>query len=650
MPAALLSVAETAALLEIGERAVRKNALAGKYGTLTYEESTRGGGAAGKAIRISLDSLPVHYQAKYIEEHSLGEPAAPPPADYDAAPAWARQRACQIRTILSAYEQYLADKDGAKTRLTADFVREWNWSHPEDPVSRTTLLRWQGEYRRSGLAGLVPQYGQTKGRHFTISGELLTEFIRMLKRKTKIADCHYILKTLAAKNGEPCPSAATLRRIAAELPMAVLVAIQDGKKAFYNKVQTFTRRDPESVNAGQVFVGDHRKFDFFILSPRGTWVRPWVTAWMDMRSGKLVGWLITFSPNTDTIMAAFAEAALDPAIGLPREIYIDNGRDYCNERFAGRGWRERMKATLEAEGTRVVPMMEHLGIIAHFAIPENARAKTIERVAFGNMSNWFDRWFDTYCGHNSAHKPETLNDKLKGNANKIKYNVTIEQLAEIFDGYARNVYNKRPSERGRGRQGECPDETFVRTRLPVRQTTVAALQHFLQRQTGRYRVGRAGITFRGREYYSPDMVLHKGKDLTISIRPNEPDAIYVFDLDDRPLFRAEAPEAVDALRATPEQMHAEGSRKKAEWEAVKAHPAYQAAQSGPAMNMADIVALFKEAPKAPDPKPTTVTEMAPAPAALRDAMRFDAARATGTAGMSVFEMVANVKIERRKGD
>ena len=144
MPAALLSVAETAALLEIGERAVRKNALAGKYGPLTYEESTRGGGAAGKAIRISLDALPVHYRAKYIEEHGLGEPAAPPPADYDTAPAWARQRACQIRTILSAYEQYLADQDGAKTRLTADFVREWNWSHPEDPVSRTTLLRGQG--------------------------------------------------------------------------------------------------------------------------------------------------------------------------------------------------------------------------------------------------------------------------------------------------------------------------------------------------------------------------------------------------------------------------------------------------------------------------------------------------------------------------
>ena len=67
--------------------------------------------------------------------------------------------------------------------------------------------------------------------------------------------------------------------------------------------------------------------------------------------------------------------------------------------------------------------------------------------------------------------------------------------------------------------------------------------------------------------------------------------------------------------------------------------------------MADLIDLYKQfGPKSADPKPTTVTEMVPAPVALRDAMRFDAARATGTDGMSVFEMVAGVKIESRKGD
>jgi transposase len=652
MSEALLTVAETAELLEISERAVRKNALAGKYGELRYVESSSGGGRGGKAIRLSLDALPESYRAKYIEEHGIGikEETVKKTSPYEEAPAWAREKANRNYAILDAYEAYLL-QPGKKTELTQAFVRKWNLAHPDETVSKSTLYDWKKDYKTQGLSALLPQYGQNKGKYFAISDVLLTEFIRLLKRKPKIADCRRILEVKAAEIGEVCPSDDTLRRIAKQLPMAVLVAIQEGKKAFYNKCQTFTRRDPESIRAGQVFVGDHRKFDFFILGPNKTWVRPWVTAWMDMRSGKLVGWVVTFKPNSETILAAFAEAALDPAIGLPREIYIDNGNDYCSEFFAGRGFREKQKAAHDADKQRVVPMMERLGIITHRGIPENARAKTIERVAFGNMSNWFDPYMATYCGRNAAQKPETLNDKLKGEANKARYNMTMEELAKIFDGYVRHIYNKRPSERGKGREGECPDETFIRTRLPVRQTTEAIMQHFLQKQTGRYRVGRNGITFRGREYYSPDMTLHKGKDLLISCRQNDPNTIYVYDLDERPLFTATTPEAYDATKATSDQLHKEGSRKKAEWEAVKEHWAYQAAESGDAPSMAEIVELFRQfGPKSPDPTPTTVTEMVPVPEELREAIRYNAAaRATGTDGINVFEMVHGTKIESRRG-
>lgn len=650
MPETLLTVVETAELLEISERAVRKNALAGKYGQLRYIDSTTGG-RGGKMLQISLDALPESYQAKYIEEHGLGtnEETAKTATPYEQAPAWAREKAHRNHTILNAFETYLL-RPGKKTELTEQFVQEWNLEHPDETISKTTLYRWKKGYQTDGLSALLPQHGQNNGKHFAISDELLTEFIRLLKKNIKIAECHRILSLIAFKNGDTCPSDDTLRRIAKELPAAVLVAIQEGKKAFYNKVQTFTRRDPESIRAGQVFVGDHRKFDFFILGPRNTWVRPWVTAWMDMRSGKLVGWVVTLNPNTDTIMSTFAEAALDPAIGLPREVYLDNGRDYCNARFAGRGFREK-KAALDADKQRVVPMLERLGIITHFAIPENARAKNIERVAFLNMSNWFCPHMDTYCGRNTAQKPDDLADKLKGDANKARYNVTLEELTEIFNGYVRDIYNKRPSERGKGRQGECPDETFIRTRLPVRQTTEAVLQHFLQKRTGRFRIGRNGITFQGREYYSPDMILHKGKDVVISCRQNDTNTIYVYDLDERPLFAATALGSIDAVNADGEAMHAEGARKKAEWEAVKAHPAWQAAQSGDAPSMAEIVELFREyGPKSPDPKPTAVTEMVPVPAELREAIRYNNSLATGTDGMSVFEMVHGTKIERRKGE
>lgn len=661
MAESFLTVTEAAKLLEVTEQAVRKNTLLGKYGTPHYVESDGGGGLKGRALRISLDALPRAYQLKYLEQHGLSSDRVAVNA-YEQAPEWARQRANQNQSILTAYETYLEGQPGKVGQLTDQFISEWNQEHPEEAVSRPTLYRWKRGFLKDGISALLPRYGSKTAAG--LDEELWAEFMRLLKQNIKISECHRILELLAKQKGVSCPSDDTLRRMVRQLPEAVRVAIQEGKKAFYNKCQTYTRRDPESIRAGQIFVGDHRKFDFFILGPNGTWVRPWVTAWLDMRSGKLVSWLVTFNPCTDTIMSTFAEAALNPAIGLPREIYIDNGRDYCNGRFAGRGFRDRKAVKKEAEkvlkeeGQRAVPMLERLGVVVHFAIPENARAKTIERVAFLNMSNWFDPHFETYCGRNSASRPEALGDKLKKSKKGTTepcYNVSLEELTQVFDGYVTRIYNKRVSERGRGRAGECPDETFMRTRLPVRRTSEAVLQHFLQKRTGVFKIGRNGITYQGREYYSPDAILYKGRSAIISARQNDPDRIFVFDLDERPLFVAKAVESISATAATPDQMHDEGARKSAEWAAITSHPAYVAANSGPAISMGDIVKLFSDyGPQAPDVKPTNVTEILPPPESLRDALRFNTAqqRATGTDGMdgmSVFELMSGTKIIPRKG-
>ena len=53
----LLSVKEAAELLSIGERAVRKNAMAGRYGELRFIEGTRGG-KSGRVTMIRLSALP----------------------------------------------------------------------------------------------------------------------------------------------------------------------------------------------------------------------------------------------------------------------------------------------------------------------------------------------------------------------------------------------------------------------------------------------------------------------------------------------------------------------------------------------------------------------------------------------------------------
>lgn len=645
-----LDVSTVASLIGVTERTIQKNVVLGKYNGVTYSDDISRGGNGGKSFMIPFASIPEPFQLKYLEEQGIFEEKATG-SEYDNAPDWAREKANKIYTILEAMDKFILSRTNmSKGKALVEFVALWNREHEQQQVSRSSLLAWKKQFDEGGISALLPRYGQRSGSR-QISEYLMTEFCKLLKKKLKIAECHRVLEALAAQSGEYCPSARTLQRIANDIPEAVLVALQDGRKAFYNKCQTFTRRDPESIAARQVYVGDHRKFDFFIRSPRGTWVRPWVTAWMDMRSGKLVGWMVTLNPNTETITETFANAALDPAIGLPREIYIDNGRDYCNARFAGRGFREK-KETLKKERERVIPMMERLGITVHFAIPENARAKNIERVAFLNMSNWFCPYFDTYCGRNSAARPEELTGKLK--SKDPTYDMTLDELKAIFDTYVSKVYNKRISQ-GKGRVGECPDETFERTGLPVRLVDKSVLVHFMQKRVTRYKIGRNGITLKGQEYYHPDVILYKGREVIIAQRESEPNVVQIFDLNEVPLFEAKLVVTIDAAKATKEDFAIEGKRKGAEFKRVKEHPVYKKATSGNDMKVGEIMNLLAKTggSQAPDPTPTKVIELVPTPPELHEAIRYNKMyeqRATGTEGrpQSIFEQVAGVKVIPRK--
>lgn len=383
----LLTVKEAAELLAIGERAVRKNAMAGRYGELHYRDGVRCQG--GKMIMIRLAALPEAVQSAYLRQHNIiEEPERPVVSAYDRADADARAAANERYRTLKEYEAYIA-APGKRTELTRAFLRDWNAAHPDAQLSQSTLYNWQAKHRADGLSGLLPQYGKRKGeRRIEAPAWEFFQVQYLQQSRPSVGDCYILLARKAKVEGWTIPSRATIARMVKEdIPEAVRTLRRFGDKKYMDDIQTFTRRDPESIRAGEVFVGDHHVLDVFVnvgTIEKPKWARPWMTAWLDMRSRKFVGWTINLSPCTDEIIAAFANAALDPAIGLPRHIYIDNGRDYCSAKFAGRGHRgnpltEEDKETLIAEGKMARSLMDRLDIKTHWAIVENARAKVIER-------------------------------------------------------------------------------------------------------------------------------------------------------------------------------------------------------------------------------------------------------------------------------
>lgn len=647
----LLTVKEAAELLTIGERAVRKNAMAGRYGELAFVDGARGG-KSGRMTMIRLAALPEAVQSAYLRQHNIiEEPERPVASTYDRADADARAAANERYRTLKEYEAYIATP-GKRTELTRAFLRDWNAAHPDAQLSQSTLYNWQAKHRADGLSGLLPQYGKRKGeRRIDAPAWEFFQVQYLQQSRPSVGDCYILLARKAKIEGWTIPSRATIARMVKEdIPEAVRTLRRFGDKKYMDDIQTFTRRDPESIRAGEVFVGDHHILDVFInvgTIEKPKWARPWMTAWLDMRSRKFVGWTVNLSPCTDEIIAAFANAALDPAIGLPRHIYIDNGRDYCSAKFAGRGHRgnpltEEDKEALIAEGKMARSLMDRLDIKTHWAIVENARAKVIER-AFKEVVERFSKAFPLYCGRNQDERPDVLEERMK---NPKKYAMNLAEFRVIFDDWIRTVFNKTVSQ-GAGRAGECPDETYMRTRLPVRTADADVMRLYFMRSTNPFRIGRNGITFRKAEYYHPDMALLKGKRVYVRYRDEDPEHIWLYDTDDRYLGEAERISALPAIAATAEELDAEQARKARERKAVVAHPSYQAAKSAQPLTPADITELYRVCGgSAADVKPSKVVELIALPKTGKESVQ--AMQATGTDDVNPFAIMAKAKIEKRR--
>ena len=145
--------------------------------------------------------------------------------------------------------------------------------------------------------------------------------------------------------------------------------------------------------------------------PSWQWVRPWLTAWTDMRSRTLVGWHVNTGGNQTTIMRALRRGV--DSYGPPESVKIDNGRDYDSEMWTGTTKAKRRKSLKAGyiDETMVTGLYGMLGISVSFSIPYHPQSKPIERF-FHTVDIQFTKTFDTYCGKDHARKPTALKNTL----------------------------------------------------------------------------------------------------------------------------------------------------------------------------------------------------------------------------------------------
>jgi putative transposase len=205
-----------------------------------------------------------------------------------------------------------------------------------------------------------------------------------------------------SKGWAPLPYTKTvIRRFNATVPRHVAVLRKHGPEGLARLTPALERTRAHFV-AGQAVVADGHRWDIAIWDEDGNETRLQTLAIQDLYSGKLLAWRHSLTESSHIVQLAFHD--LFANVGVPEEVYLDNGMGFCSKMISGGcQWRYRGKVKHD-ELKGVLPQF---GCRVHFARPAHGQAKPIERT-FKDLATRVPTMpaFDgAYLGNRPTEKP-----------------------------------------------------------------------------------------------------------------------------------------------------------------------------------------------------------------------------------------------------
>lgn len=305
------------------------------------------------------------------------------------------------------------------------------------------------------------------------------------------------------------------------IPEPIKVRALHGRKALNDGQLPYIERDwAGDYQSNDIWICDHAQFDFFVNAWDGLKpVRPWLTAFMDGYSGVIAGICITLQPDSKTIASALRDGIM--RYGLPKAVYLDNGKDMRAQYLAG--GQKRIRKSNRFESLVPLPNAETDGLLtmldidATYALPYHPQSKPIERF-FGTMHKLFDRVFNSYCGPDPKHRPDSCQIVCDAHTRAVDTGhpadsplPTIADAVVQFRDWLETEYHAEPRTRGRGRRKFIP----MRAYAPSPRTIEARDLDVLLMERKSVKVTRAGVRLLNRRYDSEtgefeELAFHNG--------------------------------------------------------------------------------------------------------------------------------------------
>ena len=497
------------------------------------------GERGGREKTFALEMMPAHVRVQVEAlgaEEEQGGRGAGEQRSRKAGERWEMARepdrleVMRRLAVLAAWGEYCQRAAGSgqqaattreETKKTREFLGHWNATHPDGPISKTSLYRWRRAFRDGGREELLPQR-DAGGEGPRLDPILKERFhtLYMSQNRITVATARDVLAGhLILEHSElqdQVPSLTTFHRYVQTIPLQARILAREGSDAYRRKCQPFLPRDFSDYRVMQRWVADHYNFKMWVYH-EGRVFRPWLTQWLDVRSRLGVGEYIGDGPSQETVLASLADGVL--RYGAPEELWSDNGFEFSSPTLAGKSRRWRVKIN----APRVQAMVSHLHATWHFSIPHEPQSRGVIERWFGVTLERFDKLFASYCGRDISEKPDDLNQLLK----TPRALPTLTEVRQKFRLYMDQVANETVSE-GQGMEGQSPRVVFEGQTYEKRTATKEALSLLFMRCSTPVRVGQNGIKVWDRYYGGVELAPQFGQQVYYRYRPEDLGELYVF--------------------------------------------------------------------------------------------------------------------------
>lgn len=548
-----LTVKETAELKDCSIQYVKKLCKDGKFQT-KQELNCKG----RMKYLIPVSALPEDLQTKYYaslkkeiglapelkeEKEPLKKPLRTSKKSFEEYSEAERNEMAEWCDILREWQE-LRTHYKKKTEFDADFVGKCRIEHPELNISESILYKKYKAYLNNDYDALIDKRGGwNRGKSKLDDDSIIwRSFLQVYleESKPKVDFCYKMVCAFIARKypelRDDIPSVSSFRRKIKTLPFAVLEYSREGNKAMHDHCTPHATRMKDKIYANSIWVMDNYTFDIIIKednNPKKT-KRMYLTTVLDVKSGVLVGWNITDTPDSHSTLLALRFAML--RFGIPERLYFDNGREFTTLDMAGD--ERNRKVAKDKKGNLPETIMKKLGIEIIFALPTNAQAKVVERI-HRIIKEQFCCGQYGYCGGNVLERPESLKRRIKnGNIE------TESELYEAFENYADNVLNV--AEYGGGERKykgmtaiDVWNESIAET--SIRRASEDVLNLLMLRNSGFQKVKRNGIfiSYHGEKiwYYDEyETWKHINEKVCVRYNPDDLRTVRIYDTDERFLF------------------------------------------------------------------------------------------------------------------